>query len=150
MGQDKDRDIAIHNNPYHGLLPTLFSNFFGESLFDGFNFGGFGGFKIDVRETDDEYIIDADMPGIDKKNIVIDVNDHMLTISAKYDESQEVKNKDSRYIRRERRAGQLRRSFSLENIKPDEVRAEMNNGVLTIYCPKKNRFKGNSRRISIN
>jgi len=150
MSRDKDKDITIYNNPYHGLIPTLFSNFFGESLFDGFSFGGFGGFKIDVSEPDDEYIIDADMPGIDKKNVVIDVNDHMLTISAQYDESEEVKHNDGRYIRRERRTGKLRRSFSLENIKPDEIRAEMNNGVLTIHCPKKDRNKGNSRRIPIN
>lgn len=149
MSRDKDREISIYNNPYHGLLPTLFSNFFGESLFDGFNFGGFGGFKIDVRETDDEYIIDADLPGIDKQNVVIDVNEHMLTISAKLEESQEITNKDGRYIRRERKAGQLRRSFSLENIKADQVRAEMNNGVLTVHCPKKHRSNGNSRRIPI-
>lgn len=128
------------------LFPRgLFPDFFG-SFWDGF---GFGGIKVDVREKKDAYIIEAEMPGLDKKDINIDVTDNVLTISADIDESKEQRDDDGRYIRRERRYGSFRRSFSLDNVKADQINAEMKNGILTVYCPKKNETSPNSRRIVI-
>jgi len=124
-----------------GMFPGFFSNFW-----DNF---GFGGLRVNVREKKDAYIIEAEMPGIDKKNIDIDVTDNILTISANVDERKEQRDDDGRYIRRERRSGSFRRSFSLDNVKADQINAEMKNGVLTVYCPKKNESSPNSRRIII-
>ncbi|NLH01549.1 MAG: Hsp20/alpha crystallin family protein, partial [Clostridiales bacterium] len=105
--------------------------------------------KVDVREKSDSYVIDAEMPGIDKNNVSIDVYGNMLTITANVNENSEQKDEDGRYLRRERRMSSYRRSFTLDNIKSDEIKAEMNNGILTIVCPKKSENTPNYKRIPI-
>ena len=136
-------------SPYNhgGFWPQgLLSNFFNDGWFEGF---GMNGFKVDVRETDDAYVIDAEMPGVEKEDIDIGVHDRQLTITASVDETNEQKDDDGRYLRRERRSGSFRRSFSLDDIKAEDIRAEMKNGVLTIRCPKKSPGPTRSRRIDI-
>lgn len=151
----------------HVFLPRgYYPNFFNENFFEGNNdsdfwngssfgghnygnYGGFGGFSTDLREKKDAYIIEAELPGIDKKNINIDVDNNVLTISAKYDEDSSQKNGDTRYIRRERRVGFFRRSFTLDNMKEEGIKAEINNGVLLIRCPKKADSHPNSHHIQI-
>lgn len=143
----KKNELSLFNNNDSGLFPRGFlPGFFNESFWDNFNFNSF---KVDVRDKKNAYIIDAEMPGIDKKNVNIEIDDNMLTISANIDENTELKDEDGRYIRRERRTGSYRRSFSLENIKADEIKAEMNNGILTIHCPKKSETATNKRQIQI-
>ncbi|MDD3693051.1 MAG: Hsp20/alpha crystallin family protein [Oscillospiraceae bacterium] len=146
MNRDKN-ELSLFNNNDYGLFPRgFFPSFFNEGIWDGFNFSGF---RVDVRDKKDQYIIEAEMPGIDKKNVNLEIEDNMLKISANINEKTEQKDEDGRYIRRERRTGSFRRSFSLENIKADEIKAEMNNGILTIYCPKKSETTANTRRIQI-
>lgn len=144
---DKRNALDLFRNNAFNLFPQgLFSNYFDDTFWDAF---GLIGFKVDVREKDDAYIIEAEMPGMNKDNIVIDITDRMLTISAQMDEQNEQKDEDGRYIRRERRQGSFRRSFSLDNIKADEIKADMKNGILTIYCPKASKTIPSSRRIGI-
>ncbi len=102
-----------------------------------------------LRDKKDAYIIDAEIPGINKENVSIDINNNMLTISANINESTEQKAEDGQYIRKERRTGSFLRSFSLENIKSDEIKAKMSNGILTIHCPKKSETSTNIRQIQI-
>ncbi|MDP4118674.1 MAG: Hsp20/alpha crystallin family protein [Bacillota bacterium] len=125
---------------------SFFPGFLNEGFLDNFNSSNF---KVDVRDKKDAYIIDAEMPGVDKKNVNIDIDDNMLTIWANVSENTEQKDEDGNYLRRERRTGSFKRSFSLENVKADEIKAEMNNGVLTIYCPKKLETPTNTRKIQI-
>lgn len=144
---DKRNTLDLFRDNAFKLFPQgFFSDYFDDTFLDAF---GFGGFKVDVREKDDAYIIDAEMPGMNKDDIVIDITDRMLTISVNMNEQNEQKDEDGRYIRRERRQGSFRRGFSLDNIKADEIKAEMKNGILTIYCPKKSKTAPDSRRIDI-
>jgi HSP20 family protein len=146
MSNEKNELSLFHNNDF-GLFPRgFFSNFMNDGFWDGFRFGGF---KADVRETKDAYIIDAEMPGVDKKDVSIDIDENMLTVSANIDESKEQKDDYGRYLRRERRTGSFKRSFSLENVRANEIKAEMNNGILSITCPKKAETISRSRRIEI-
>jgi HSP20 family protein len=143
MNHEKNELSMFHDS---GFPRGLLSNFWNESLWDSFNLGSF---KVDVREKNDAYMIDAEMPGMEKNNISINTHDNILTIYAKVDENNEVKTENGRYLRKERRSGTFKRSFSLENIKSEEIRAEMNNGILTVYCPKKEESIPKTRKIEI-
>jgi len=111
------------------------------------NFGGqLPAFKTDIVDKGDRFILEADLPGFDKEDINIHVDDNRLTITAQHKVSKE-ENKDN-YIRRERRYGSYVRSFDVSNIKTEEIKADYKNGVLTLDLPKKNNNQ-NTRKIDI-
>lgn len=91
--------------------------------------------KTDIRQTDKEYIIEAEMPGFEKKDIKLELKNDYLTISAGKEEESE--DNGNGYIRRERRSGQVCRSFYVEGINQDSIEAKYNNGVLEVTLPKK-------------
>ncbi|MGM0446243.1 MAG: Hsp20/alpha crystallin family protein [Bacillota bacterium] len=105
------------------------------------------GFRTDVKEKDDKYIIDAELPGMNKDDIKVEMEDNYLTISANNESYEEEENEG--YIRRERRKGSYCRSFYVENIKEDEVEAEYNNGILEITLPKKEETVSKKKTIDI-
>ncbi|GAE87966.1 Hsp20/alpha crystallin family protein [Acetivibrio straminisolvens] len=125
-------------------IDSFFDDFFNSGFFPAFY--GSNQMKVDISENDKEYILEADMPGIDKENINIEVNGDVLTISAKWDEQTEVK-KDN-YLRKERRASSMSRSFTLENVDSDRITAKHERGVLTLILPKKETCS-KGRRIDI-
>ena len=93
------------------------------------------GMKTDIRQTDKEYIIEAELPGYNKEDIKLELKNNYLTISAgKEEESEEKKNG---YLRKERKCGQVCRSFYVEGISQEDINAKYNNGVLEISLPKK-------------
>ena len=130
-------------------LPSLVDDFFSEG-FDGFlpAFLTRDGIKADVKETDKEYIVEAEIPGAEKDDIKIELDDNNLTISVerKHEEKEERHN----YIRRERRYGSFSRSFYIDNIKHDDVKAEYRNGILKVVLPKKDETRASKKRIDIN
>ena len=92
--------------------------------------------KTDIKEKEDSYIIDIDLPGFDKDNIKIDITDGYLTISAKAEEEKNDK-EDEKYVRRERYFGECSRSFYVgDNIDADSVKATFKKGILTLEVPK--------------
>ena len=92
--------------------------------------------KTDIRENKDNYVIDVDLPGFDKKDIKIDVTDGYLTINAKV--SNEANDKEKgKYIRKERYYGECSRSFYVgEDVKSDDIKASFKNGILSLELPK--------------
>ncbi len=94
--------------------------------------------RTDVTEQDGEYCLDAELPGFNKEDINIELNDSILTITASHKDSSDEKNEEGRYIRRERRSSSYQRSFSVaQNIKPEDITARYENGILTVHIPKK-------------
>ena len=91
--------------------------------------------KTDIKQTDNEYVIEAELPGYDKKDIKLELKNNYLTIQAGKDEENEEENNG--YIRRERRSGQVCRSFYVEGISQEDIDAKYENGVLSIKLPKK-------------
>jgi len=127
------------------LFPSFFDNFDIDDVFDLFNFQPI---KTDLRETENEYILEADLPGYDKSGIEIRQEGNMLTISAQQNETVEEKNEN--YIHRERRRGSFQRSFTIpDNVNPDAIKANFNNGVLRIVLPKTTPSKPFGRVIDI-
>jgi len=127
-------------------MSHFFDDFFSPATWS--NYGFTGGMKADVRETDDSYLIDLELPGMKKEDVDISLNDNVLTVSAKYEQENEEKN-EGRYIRRERRSGVFRRSFVMDDINTDAIDAKMDNGVLTITCPKVEQKVITGRKIDI-
>jgi len=95
--------------------------------------------KIDVRETDKEYLIDAELPGMKKDNINIDMEENQLIISACQEEQTEEKEKN--YIHKERRFSSQRRAVYLPNIDQDAISAKYEDGILSITVPKNDQGK---------
>ena len=94
-------------------------------------------FKVDVEDNGNEYLIEAEVPGIDKKDINVELNDGKLMISIVRDETNE--SKKSNFIHRERRYSSMSRSIYLEDAKPDGIRAKLENGLLKVEVPKEER-----------
>lgn len=92
------------------------------------------GFRVDVLDNGDHYLIEADLPGFEKDNVKIEYENKYLTIVAKKETSEEINQEN--YIRRERQAGEYRRSFYIDGILPDEIDARFKNGVLKIKVEK--------------
>lgn len=132
------------NDAFGGFMDSFFNNDFFSPL----NLHGFGkGFKADIKETDNSYLVEADLPGIKKDAISVDYNNNYLTISAKREDSKEEK--DENFLRRERSYGEFRRSFYVDDIDKNSINASFENGVLKIDLPKSQNDKNNDSKIDI-
>ena len=129
------------------MLPRIY----GENMFDEFFNGGFFGnhdplfgknaknlMKTDIRETDDAkgYRLSVDLPGFKKDEISLDIKDGYLTISAEKGLDKDEEDKKGRILRQERYAGACTRSFYVGSVKPEDVKAKYEDGVLSILVPK--------------
>lgn len=97
--------------------------------------------KTDIQEKDDKYLIDIDLPGYEKENIQLDVEDGYLTVHANIGSSKEEK-EEGKFVRKERYVGSCSRSFYVgEEIESEDIKASFKNGTLQIEIPKKEEKK---------
>lgn len=118
------------------LMPKIFDDdFFRDDFFDRKDRMNYNLMKTDIREDENSYLLEVDLPGYSKDDIKIDITDGYLTINAKVEKYDNDENKN--YVRRERFTGEVTRSFYVgEDIKEDEVKASFKNGILTLEVPK--------------
>lgn len=128
-------------------LDDFFNDFFNN--FDRFGLvdRGINAFRTDIKETENEYIILAELPGVNKENINIEVDENYMIITAVNDEI--IEEEKNNYIRKERRSGRFQRSFNVSDVNVDEIEAKYENGILEVRLPKAEPRK-NVRRIDIN
>ena len=94
--------------------------------------------KTDVRETDNTYELDVDLPGFKKDEVQLDLKDGYLSISAAKGLDKDQEDKKGKYIRQERYAGACSRSFFVgEEIEPRDVSAKFEDGILRVSLPKR-------------
>ena len=104
--------------------------------------------KSDVSETDSEYEISVELPGIDEKDIELGVSDGLLTLKAEKKAEREEKKKD--YHLTERSYGSVRRSFRIpEGVETDKIKAAFSKGVLEVTLPKTTEAKAKQRKIPV-
>ena len=130
------------------LMPSIF----GENLFndDWMDFGfpevdkalygkhASHEMKTDVKETDSGYEVDIDLPGFKKDEINVQLDNGYLSISAAKGLDKEEKNKEGKYIRKERYAGAMSRSFYVgDAITQEDIKAKYESGILRLSIPKK-------------
>jgi len=126
-------------DPFNSLVNEFFS--------DAFNAIDTKSFKTDVKETDENYIIESELPGLSKEDINIEITDNYLTISAQNEEKFEEEKEN--YIRRERRTGSFQRVFQIDNVKEDEIDAKYENGILEVTLSKKEKQTRKKKTIDI-
>ena len=129
------------------MMPSIF----GENLFDDFMddfafpnvdkvlYGKHASnlMKTDVKETDSGYEVDIDLPGFKKDEIQMQLEKGYLTVSAAKGLNKDEKNEDGRYVRRERYAGSVSRSFYVgENVTEKDIHPKYENGILSFKMPK--------------
>lgn len=114
-------------------------------------FGNTGrSFNTDIQDTGKEYVLEAELPGFNKEDIHVDVQDGVLTISAKHEEKQDEKDeKSGKYVRRERRYGSYQRSFNLNGVDAKNIQGAYENGVLKLTLPKEQPAVPETHRIEI-
>lgn len=97
--------------------------------------------KTDIKEKGNNYIIEVDLPGYEKDNIQIEMENGYLKVSAKVEDSNEEE-EEEKYIHKERFYGECSRSFYVgDNIKEEDVKASFKNGILTLTVPKEEQKK---------
>lgn len=133
------------------MLPTIFGeNLFDDFMDDNFERNFFGSrnplygkhskniMKTDVKETETGYELDIDLPGFKKDEITAHLEDGYLTVSAAKGVDKDEKDKEGRYIRRERYSGSMTRSFYVGNaVTEQDIKAKYEDGILSLNIPKK-------------
>lgn len=121
-------------------MPSLFSNFFDDNIlgFDGFHTKNLP--ATNISEKDDHFLIEMAVPGMQKSDFHINVENGILTISTEKEEEQEEKEKH--YRRREYNYYSFERSFSLpDTVKQDDIKAKYDDGILRLTIAKKESSK---------
>ncbi|MGB7292409.1 MAG: Hsp20/alpha crystallin family protein [Thermodesulfobacteriota bacterium] len=143
--------------PYKGL--NLFSETF-QKIFDdtaktlsGFGIEDLGtgswAPRVDIYETKDSYIVSADLPGIKKEDIGIDLKDNILTVRG--EKKFEEKSDKDNYVRVERKYGKFVRRFGLsDNVEAGKIKASYKDGVLEIKIPKREEATTKPVRVEVN
>lgn len=108
-----------------------------------------GDFRADIRDTGDAYELEADLPGVKKEDIKVDLDNNYLTISAERHAEKDEKDKKGNYVRRERSYGSYSRSFDVTGVQTEQITAEYTDGVLKLHLPKKQEALPNTRRLEI-
>ena len=141
----------IRYNPHRRLFNL--NDRFGSRLFDNFFYPSLRRDPeevdwnwnpvVDIYENEGTYVVTAEIPGVDKKDIEIDVKDRILKL--KGERSSDKERKDDHYYRRERCFGKFERTFSLpDNVNPDSIEASFKDGVLKLEIPKPEESKPKS------
>jgi HSP20 family protein len=130
----------------NGYLPSIFDAFFNEAE-NNQNSEIFTKPEFNVFETDKEFVVEAAVPGLEKKDFNIEVNDNILQISSEKEAKEE--SKDQKYYYRGFSYGSFKKSYSLpENVNKDEILANYENGILKVMIPKDKEAKI-SRQVKI-
>jgi HSP20 family protein len=108
---------------------------------------------VDIRETENAYVLDMDLPGYDEKSIEVHVDGSSLTIASKQEDTRDAKKEEENqgtYVLRERRVHSFSRSFKLpENADPESVSAAFKNGILNLQIKKRAEAQKRTIQISV-
>jgi HSP20 family protein len=154
---NKGREVGFQRvtdiHPFFALHREMNRMF--DDVFRGFDLASFGPYRamdglgwpqIDIDETDKEVRITAELPGLDEKDVSLEIANGVLSISG--EKKTESEDKARRFS--ERYYGRFERRIPLQDIEEDKASAAFKNGVLTITVPKSAEAKSNVRRIAIN
>lgn len=109
----------------------------------------FASFRTDIEDEGDKFVLSADLPGFEKKDIHIDIENDRLVINAERHSNYEKKDARGNFLRCERSYGSYSRSFSLDGIDTEKLGASYKDGVLKLTLPKLAPAKADARRLEI-
>ena len=134
------------------LIPRFIIN---DNLIDDFMFptikeNDFGKMKCDIYEKDNVFYLEMDIPGFDKKDVQIEIDDNdYLVITAEKNSEVNEEDDNKNYIRKERSYGKYQRSFYIGGIDKENIQASFENGILKVSMPKKEEEKLSKKTIEI-
>lgn len=132
--------------------PSRAEDFFGEVFNDFFKPVFYDekadGMKTDIKEFENSYEMEVEMPGFEKKDIAVSFNDGYITVSANKEEKEESEKDGKKYLRRERSCS-CSRSYYVGEVDEKQIKAKYENGVLTVDIPKEQPKKIETHTISI-
>ena len=143
------------------LMPSIFGERLFDDFMDDFDFPDIDKklygkhaphiMKTDVKEKDNTYEVDIDLPGFKKDEIQIQLENGYITVSAAKGLDKDENDKDGKYIRRERYAGNVSRSFYVgDKVQKEDIHPKFENGILSFTVPKEqNTVEENSHYIAI-
>lgn len=141
------KNNAMSYNPFREM-EEFEKRFFNTPFTSFFNSSDIGEFKTDISEQGDNYILEADLPGFDKKDIHLEISDNTLTINAERNSEHDEKD-NNKYIRIERSYGKYSRQFDISSIDSDKIKANYENGVLKLTMPKKQEVLPETKHLEI-
>lgn len=138
------------------MIPRMMPNrTYLDDVFDDFMFprvkeNDFGKMRCDIYEKDNVYHLEMDIPGFDKNDVNIEIDDNdYLTITAEKNNENTEEDENKNYIRKERSYGKYQRSFYVGGIDKENVEAAFENGILKVTMPKKVEEKSQTQKIEI-
>lgn len=129
----EDFERSFFNSP--------FSSFFGTQ--------DLAEFKTDVTDEGDHYLLEADLPGFEKKDIQLEISGDTLTVRAQRHSKLEEKDKKDKLVRIERSYGSYSRQFNISGVEAERIKARYDNGVLKLTLPKKQAELPEARHLEI-
>ncbi|RIM96266.1 Hsp20/alpha crystallin family protein, partial [Staphylococcus shinii] len=132
----------LPNNNFFDLSPSKFFENFTRPIFPNFP-------NTDIKETDSEYILDIELPGIQKENINLDYQGETLYLEVKQSNENNETDQEGNIIRQERNASYINRTYTLPNVDENNINAKYNNGVLHLNLKKDEQYVKPTKRIEI-
>lgn len=139
---------AMSYNPFREM-EEFEKRFFNTPFLSFWGNGDIAEFKTDISDQGDNYLLEADLPGFDKKDIHLDITNNTLTINAERRCEHDEKDENNKYIRVERSYGKYSRQFDISSIDSDKITAKYDNGVLKLTLPKKQETLPESKHLEI-
>jgi len=128
-----NRNAVQRSNNEFANFYNIIDDFFNDSFFTSRSLQS-DNFKIDIKENEKDFLIEAELPGVKKEEIKLDYNEGRLLIGVQKNE--EVKEEKDNYIHRERKVTSMQRVIYLKNIQSEHIDARLEDGVLKIVAPK--------------
>jgi len=139
-------EIVPRRSDSYSMIPFDFFEDFGRSFFDGFPSNLI---KTDIHENDNEFLVEAELPGIPKENIQVTYENGVLTITGQHQTDHATEDEKGRLVRSERSLTSVRRQYLLENVKEDEIKASYAEGILKLTLPKDQGKQASKKLIPI-
>ena len=131
----KNNSLSRYND-FYDMVDSFFNSPMETNVFE-------SSFKLDVAEDDDKFLVEAEMPGIEKDSIDIDFDRGQLTLTV----NSQIENTDEKknYIHKERKSTRMTRSMYFGDIDEENINAKLENGILEIEIPKRKEEKTNKK-----
>ncbi len=142
-------DLLSDLSHLHREMNHMFDPYFRGGIADDGSFGTFWSPPVEIREREDAYTVEVELPGLTKDDVKITMENDILTIRG--EKNQESEEKRGNYPRSERVYGSFLRSFTLpSSVKNDKIEAQYKNGILTVTLPKVEESKPRTIEVKVN
>lgn len=149
MKEDKN-DLTIFDDGDFGMFNPFFNDVFRFPKLTTMERNFQNIMKTDIKETEKGYSFEIEVPGYNKEDINLDLKDGYLNISVQKNFEKDEKDKKGNYVRRERHFGHTSRSYFVgKDIKEEDIKAKLDNGILNIEVPKSNPKQIEHKKIEI-